>query len=463
MKTEVISRNPANIRLILIFSGWSTTPGFYKDLFAEGWDIMVVYDYSEPNLEISQFQKYSTIFILAWSLGVAAAETVSHILPKNKIAASFAVNGTCFPADDLFGIPEEIYDGTRDNLSVKNLRRFRMRMGAREFADLTFMLDTEREEKQAIERLQNELTILRNGSQERAIKWNRAYIGTEDRIFPPSNQTAAWEKDANKPQIIHLPEGHYISLQKIIREITPDHIHIGKRFSRAVSTYEGNATAQIHIAGKLASFLTEKISSSQINSLLEIGPGSGTLTRKIADIIKPRSATFVDLYPLTNLGLAEEEIYVTDDAEIWIETAPQKSFDIVVSASTIQWFANPGRFFQNVSRILKPGGIFLCSTFIQGNLAELDVMRPSPLLYRTGIEIAEMLEQNFSYFHTEEEDIKLEFDSPRGALLHLKNTGVGGGSKVNIHKLLTSLPKHPILTYKTFYIYATSPLSDDNH
>ncbi|MDE7509628.1 MAG: methyltransferase domain-containing protein, partial [Muribaculaceae bacterium] len=137
-----------------------------------------------------------------------------------------------------------------------------------------------------------------------------------------------------------------------------------------------------------------------------------------------------------------------------METAPSDSFDIVASASTIQWFADPLRFFRNVRRVLRPGGVFLCSTFLPGNLAELDVLRPSPLLYRSREEIESMLQLLFHSLQLEEEIIPMDFPSPREALLHLKLTGVGGGSKATVRNLLTSLPDRPRLTYVCLYIRA---------
>ena len=45
MKTRLIFHTPSCRRLLLIFSGWSTSPGFYSDLRAEGWDIMLEKEY----------------------------------------------------------------------------------------------------------------------------------------------------------------------------------------------------------------------------------------------------------------------------------------------------------------------------------------------------------------------------------------------------------------------------------
>lgn len=455
MKTSLIFHEASNRRVILLFSGWSTTPVFYSGLNARGWDIMLVYDYSSPDFDAEILCEYSTVYILAWSLGVAAAEKIAGKLPLHLVSAAFAVNGTLFPADDARGIPDSIYDGTRSNLSQSNLRRFRRRMAPAHLADSEFMLEQDLNPDFAITRLQKELEALRNPAMESLLPWKRTYIGKDDRIFPPLNQIRAWKEHPSRPQIVSLPEGHWIDLQQTIHEITPDHSGIARRFSRAVSTYDNNASAQQHIVRRLISLLNFNNEIISAPDLLEIGPGSGRLTRELGRRIHPASATFVDLYPLPQFGIAPKETYITGDAEEWMENAPEKTFGIVASASVIQWFADPRRFFRNVRRVLRPGGLFLCSTFLTGNLAELDVLRPAPLLYRSREELEGMLNPLFPRLELREETIQLDFDSPKDALLHLKLTGVGGGTHATVRNLLTALPQRPRLTYRCLYIKAS--------
>ena len=321
MQAQLISHNPVNTRLILIFSGWSTTPEFYSDLRSEGWDIMLVYDYSDSRFDIPDLSGYSTIFVLAWSLGVAAAESVatSGRLGGSVISAAFAVNGTTFPADDMRGIPVAVYDGTERNLSLKNLRRFRRRMAEPPVCDASFMLDSDSDEDSAIYRLRSELRRLRSSYTSPLLPWLRVYVGTEDRIFPAANQLTAWRSMPVIPQIVQMQEGHHIPLQKIISEITPDHTRIAGRFRRAVDTYDRHAIAQERIVGHLMSLLPDRLKDSDNLSLIEIGAGSGRLTRALGEVISPAEAIFVDLYPLPKFGIAENEEYVEADAEEWLD------------------------------------------------------------------------------------------------------------------------------------------------
>ena len=142
---------------MLIFSGWSTEPGFYSDLHAEGWDIMLVYDYSQHGLEIAGLDRYRTVFLLAWSLGVAAAERAvgDGWLDPDRISGAIAINGTPYPADDALGIPTAIYDGTEASLSLKNLKRFRRRMAEPPVSEAPFRLATDIDDNTAIARLKS--------------------------------------------------------------------------------------------------------------------------------------------------------------------------------------------------------------------------------------------------------------------------------------------------------------------
>lgn len=469
MHTGLIFHNPANRRLILLFSGWSTVPGFYTGLRAEGWDIMLVSDYSDPSFDISRILDYATVYIVAWSLGVAAAELAARISPlADRVSAAFAVNGTLSPADDMEGIPEAIYDATRENLSPASLRKFRRRMSSRRDphsfpADTPFSMPDESEEE-AVTRLRRELLLLRERHDAPRLNWKRAYISLNDLIFPPENQSRAWARRAPHTLTVEIPSGHYLPLQEIIDAVTPDHSRISRRFSRAAATYEANASAQGTIARRLASMLPEAAAAPDAADaadaaaeLLEIGAGSGALTRALAERLTFSRATFIDLYPLRRFGVAPEEEYVVADAEEWMERVPDDSFSLIASASTIQWFADPARFFANAARVLRPGGTLLCSTFLPGNLAELDALRPSPLIYRHRDELTAMLRPLFGNIRMQEEEISLRFASPREALMHLKLTGVGGGTAATARHLLTALPPHPTLTYRTLCILATEP------
>ena len=125
MKIEYISHNPGCRSLILVYAGWSTSPSLYQDIEITGWDVAVVYDYSDLSVDLSFLEGYNTVWLFAWSLGVRMA---AASLPPEKITAAFAINGTLSPVSDTEGIPPKIYNATADNLDERNLKKFQRRM-----------------------------------------------------------------------------------------------------------------------------------------------------------------------------------------------------------------------------------------------------------------------------------------------------------------------------------------------
>ena len=91
MKIKFLRKDPENMRLILIFTGWSTGPEVGAGIDIPGWDVAVAYDFTELNPDTSFLDSYYTVYLFGWSLGVFAA---SRTLPHERITAAFAVNRT---------------------------------------------------------------------------------------------------------------------------------------------------------------------------------------------------------------------------------------------------------------------------------------------------------------------------------------------------------------------------------
>ncbi len=452
MKLEFLKRE-GNDRLILIFAGWSTDASFYRGIDCQGWDVAVAYGYSDLTFDTDALKCYATVYVFAWSLGVWAA---GRVLPKSMVTHAVAVNGTPHPCHDSLGIPQAIFHGTMENLDDRNLRKFRRRMAA----------DSEQwkeiEEKISgiaddIDLLKSELGFIARESIGKAtppdFEWSRVYISSDDRIIPPANQLNAWKMSA-AGEAITLPGAHYLDLSAIIRSTIQDTAKVGKRFEAATPTYDGAATAQRRIASRLTELLKAHQPATG-SHMLEIGPGTGILTGLMADLLHPVAIDYVELYEVVPRGFAAEERSFMADAERWIARCDE-SFDYIVSASTLQWMVNLRCFLRDASERLRPGGMLACSTFVCGNLAELNPARPYGLLYHTEEQIREMATECFGEVETATEDIRLTFPTAREALMHLKHTGVGGSSRSQegLQRLLAAINASgtPQLTYRPLYL-----------
>ncbi len=456
MKYEFIHRESTG-RLILIFAGWSAGPSLYHHIKVEGWDLLVVYDYDNLKFPEEVLEGYHTIALFAWSLGVYVA---MRTLQFDRISISVAVNGTENPVSDSDGIPESIYEGTLSTLSERNLMKFRRRVYGDQYSTLSSLFTLPEE---GIGALADQLRFIRddlkgNGNnQSNHSRWDRVYVSQSDMIFPPANQINSWSSHPSDPEIVTLEAPHYVDIERIIRGSLPSRSGVGKQFYKALTTYDEHAIAQKAIAAKLASLIDDNI--TPWSRILEIGPGTGIFTKAYAPILKPSEINFIDLYPVPEFGVAPFEQYHIGDAEDWIAEEANKNpyaYDFIVSASTIQWIVNQDKFIGDIARLLCPGGTFLCSTFLPGNLKEMRPGNPYGLVYRSAKEMERILRRHFSDVHIEEDRIVIEFDSPRETLRHIRHTGVSGGitTSASISTLLRSTPT--TLTYHPLFIHAIS-------
>lgn len=455
MKIDFLCRDDNNTRLILIYAGWSAGPSIAADVRMEGWDVAVVHDFTDLCLDVSFLQGYYTVYLFAWSLGVYAA---SVTLPSDRVTAAFAINGTLSPVDDSHGIPAAVFRGTAAGLDARNLMKFRMRMmsGRSEWEERKYLFD-DVADSDRIENLRHQLEVVDNACVDDAgrgaLPWVRAYIGEDDRIFPAVNQKKAWSLDPDV-ETVTIKAPHYVDISGIIRGVIADPQKVSQKFSKASVTYDTHAIAQYSAAIKLADKLREA-SPGTGGDVLEIGCGTGLFTREYARVLQPARATFVDITETGPFYIAPEERYVVDDAERWIERQADNSHDVIVSASCIQWFADLPRFLRNCSRCLRPGGVIAVSTFLPGNMEELDTLRPSPMIYPKVDKLRSWLELWFEEIGITEDCIRVEFRSVREMLMHLKHTGVGGSAPSG-GLTVSAMSGLRSLTYRPVYITARS-------
>ena len=102
-----------------------------------------------------------------------------------------AVGGTPFPIDDCRGIPEAVFRGTLAHFSDAALVRFRRRICGTAEQVKEFL---SHRPYRPVEELREELQALAACAcrPSASFVWDKAIIGTCDKIFPPANQREAW-------------------------------------------------------------------------------------------------------------------------------------------------------------------------------------------------------------------------------------------------------------------------------
>lgn len=451
-------------RLLLIFAGWGMDDIVFSDIRRPGYDVMVVWDYRSFHIDWSCTERYSEICLFAWSMGVyAASQTVQAI--ESKITLRIAVNGTMRPVDDRFGIPEEIFYATLDNLSEASLRKFFRRMSAtRADAELfdsrrpCRTLEEQRDELQAIA----DRIILDTPS---SMRWDIAVIGREDRIFPRFNQRRAWEQTGAMIQT--LEAGHFFNFAELIDRYLIDKGSARSRFSHGFLTYEEHASVQVDAAERLMRLakslkLIHAVTGSK-NALLEIGSGAGTLSRMIASI---GAEARIDLWDLAAgvpdaLPAGRRYVFRNCDAETELAKVAPETYDHIFSASTIQWFNSPEKFLADCNRALRRDGYVFLTTYTAGNLHEISDVTGNSLPLLSPEKWVELCSRYFEVVATEAYTRDLDFETPLEALRHLKLTGVNslGRSSRGVVDARDLMRRYPMrldgryhLTYKPMII-----------
>lgn len=460
-------RHEYNDRLILIFAGWGSDKESFRNVSMPGWDVAVVSEINAVVPDFSILEAYGTVYLYAWSLGVRSAD---RYLPETlAVTKAYAINGTLNPCDDAEGIPEAVFINTLKGLDARNLYKFRVRMcgGVAAYKALADRF----EHINDVDSLRAQLAIVADAKAEerkRRLKWDRAYISTEDRIFPVSNQKRAWTGVAEIFELTDAP--HYVDLQEIVTRTIVDAARVGKRFTRSLTTYDAHAHAQRLISETLAQKASRYFPAHPIEKAIEIGPGTGLFTSRWSEIFKADSVTFIDVCDMPHYGIARHERYFKEDAEAVMSRLAQSEagdFSALFSTSAIQWFSNLPLFFDNCARVLRPDGFMAVSTFAPGNLMELQRLRPDHLQYTDTGAIKEMLGSRFEKTEVEESKIELEFTTAIEALRHLQLTGVTslGGHSAGISKLRHFAETFPmngrgryVLTFRPVYILAGNPI-----
>ncbi|MGF6356345.1 malonyl-CoA O-methyltransferase [Paenibacillus sp. 4624] len=239
--------------------------------------------------------------------------------------------------------------------------------------------------------------------------------------------------------------------------------NVQRRFNRNASSYDAHA----HVQRKMATLLAEIVAHGKNNTLshslnfLEIGCGTGVLTRMIARDWPDASITALDIAPemvrlasrrclsVPHAESGEETAkgirFMQADIEKWVHEVPSCSVDIIVSNACFQWLRDPQRTLTGLKRILRPRGRLLFTTFGTDTFREMHEafhevylacgMQPQRhgLSFHSAEEWRVMLERSGFTSYSENRLVHIErYASARDFLHSVKGMGASASEAVQV-------------------------------
>ncbi|NRB19056.1 MAG: DUF452 family protein [Rhodobacteraceae bacterium] len=190
---------------IVVFGGWAVGADVFDHLTGP-YDILFASDYRDLNEDLPDLSAYDRISLVAWSFGVAcyAHWQQGRADPFDR---KIATNGTLTPVNRATGIPPLTLSKTIETLSPDAYQLFLARVFNSRQPPREIDVVARRDELRAIE--------ARGDAPDTA--FDRVWISTADKIFPPANQLRAW-RDAEIRQIAapHAPFAAFASWQEIL-------------------------------------------------------------------------------------------------------------------------------------------------------------------------------------------------------------------------------------------------------
>ena len=231
---------------------------------------------------------------------------------------------------------------------------------------------------------------------------------------------------------------------------------LAKRFGKSKNSYENATPIQEKMAQFLITKIAKRLEKKEVFSILEIGCGTGRLTRKLISQFPKAEIIAIDISKemLAKASKATKQpVYVNADAEEFIHSLSNK-FDLIVSNAAIQWFEKPEIALPKLYTLLKPQGFLALATFANKTFFELSsafddayifnalekrqhvVVLPSIKAWQEMLPLAEIVD----------EIIEKKFPDVRSFLRSIQQAGA-----VNSTNKINAIPKKVLKSMYEFY------------
>lgn len=141
---------------------------------------------------------------------------------------------------------------------------------------------------------------------------------------------------------------------------------VTERFSKASSSYHQAATVQQQVGRNLLAY--NPIRKSQLT--LDLGCGPGTFAPQLKKFSEHLIAVDLSAEMLRQCQANEPDV-IAIQADAQHLPLPDNSVDLIFSSLAIQWIPNMKSLFDDVYRVLKPGGSMVFTSVCEGSLWQL--------------------------------------------------------------------------------------------
>lgn len=216
------------------------------------------------------------------------------------------------------------------------------------------------------------------------------------------------------------------------RQLHQDPRRVRRSFSRGLQSYHHNATVQEQIAVDLVSEILVQDVPKNLSRVLEFGCGTGHLTSALLGCFDVCDLTLNDLVPESAVALEDLLRSKGQAAEFCfgsIEELPLSgTFDLIASASTVQWIEDLAPVLSRLTHHLAPSGWLALTGFGRQQFHQLTALGSGAAApgYLDAAEWSGLLPPELELVSLRQKAIDLEFTSGLELLRHLRLTGVNG-------------------------------------
>jgi malonyl-CoA O-methyltransferase len=152
-----------------------------------------------------------------------------------------------------------------------------------------------------------------------------------------------------------------------------DKCRLADLFGRRVQSYDQATPVQQGMAETLVRQAQARLAGLPVARILELGCGTGRMTRLLRQQFPAAVITAIDLSPQMvdfARNSTSDVTFIVADAESFVVDLPAH-FDLVISNATAQWFEDAGTTLTRASKVLARRGLLAVSTFGERTFCEL--------------------------------------------------------------------------------------------